>query len=385
MKPFNHNAVALKESIFTTITQAAIKNSAINLAQGFPDFDGPEWVLKIAQQSLLEGKNQYAPALGAPSLLQAISANYKKYYNLDYAAQGEIIVTNGATEAIYCTIAALVNANDEVVTFEPMYDSYLAAIQLAGGVNKVVTLKEPNFSFDPEELKSVITDKTKLLILNNPNNPTGKVFNHEELEFIADLAIEHDFYILSDEVYEFLTFEKKHIPVATLKKVKNRVITISSIGKTLSLTGWKIGWACASADIIKAINNVHQFVSFCVSHPIQIAVAEILTKLDDYLPEFKKSYQEKRKILTEGLKNLGYEVYNPEGTYFSLVKVPEGFMDMEYCQKLILEKKVAAIPTSGFYVKSLEGQKLIRFCFAKKNETLLIALKHLGSKDHVIN
>lgn len=380
MKPFNKNTLALKESIFTTITQLAIKNAAINLAQGFPDFDGPDFVLKTAERILKEGRNQYAPALGAPSLLNAIAGNYKKYYNLEYNPAGEILVTNGATEAIYCTISALVNEGDQVVTFEPMYDSYLAAVNLAGAQIKAVTLNQPDFTFDPAELKAAVSDKTKLLILNNPNNPTGHVFNLEELTLIAQLAVKHDFYVLSDEVYEFLTFEKKHIPMATLPNMKERVITISSVGKTLSLTGWKVGWACSSPEIIKAINSVHQFVSFCVAHPLQLAIAEVWPNLDNYLAEFKKSYLSKRDLLTKGLQELGFKVFVPEGTYFALAQVPNGQTDIEYCQKLILEKKVAVIPTSAFYIKSNEGQKFIRFCFAKKDETLIQGLKNLGVK-----
>jgi N-succinyldiaminopimelate aminotransferase len=272
---------------------------------------------------------------------------------------------------------ALLNPGDEVIVLEPFYDSYLASVKLAGAKIVPVTLRAPDFSFDFNELKTAITSKTKLFLVNNPHNPTGKIFSSEEIKTIGKLARENDFYILSDEVYEFLTFETKHTPTACYEDLKDRTITISSTGKTFGLTGWKIGWAIGSAEVIKAIHNVHQFSTFCVATPFQWAMAEALVKMDDYLIDFKADYLKKRNFLVSGLKECGFNVLNPAGTYFAMALLPKGEIDVEYCKKMILEKKVATIPTSAFYLKSDEGTKMIRFCFAKKDETLIGALNNL--------
>lgn len=377
MKSHNAQILALKESIFSTMSKLAAEHKAINLAQGFPDFDGPDWIINLAKEALSEGRNQYAPSMGLMELRAAIKDQYNKYYQLDFDPYSEIMVTNGATEAIYSTIRALVNAGDEVIIFEPFYDSYYAALEMAQANIKIVTLHAPEFCFKETELADTITQNTKLIILNNPNNPSGKVFDKTELELIANLAKKNDCYVLSDEVYEFLTFEKKHIPFASLENMKERTITISSIGKTLSLTGWKIGWAISTPEIIKSIHNTRQFISFSVATPIQLAVARALGKLDDYLIEFKSEYKNKRDLLSKGLQENGFKVLNPQGTYFLLAQLSEDQNDIDYCQQLILNKKVATIPTSAFYKNSKDGQKLIRFCFAKKEETLKSAINNL--------
>ncbi len=377
MKPLNNTVEQFTESIFSTMTKMAMENKAINLSQGFPDFDGPAWVSDLAVKALKEAKNQYAPSMGVLSLREAIAHNYARFYNYQVNPLSEVVVTNGATEAIFCACLALLNPGDEVVVLEPFYDSYLASIKLAGAKAIPVTLKAPDFHFDIEELKAAISDKTKLLIVNNPHNPTGKVFTAEEIKTIGDLAKKHDFYLLSDEVYEFLTFDVAHKPTATYEDLKERTITISSTGKTFGLTGWKIGWAIGPAALIKAIHNVHQFSTFCVAHPLQVAMAEALMKMDEYLIEFRADYKKKKELLVTGLKELGFNVLSPKGTYFAMALLPEGENDIDYCKKLIVEKKVATIPTSAFYIKSDEGSRMIRFCFAKKDETLLGALENL--------
>nr|BDT29746.1 methionine aminotransferase [Bacteriovorax sp. HI3] len=377
MKPLNNTVEQFTESIFSTMTKMAMENKAINLSQGFPDFDGPSWVSDLAVKALKEAKNQYAPSMGVLSLREAIAHNYARFYNYQVNPLSEVVVTNGATEAIFCACLALLNPGDEVVVLEPFYDSYLASIKLAGAKAIPVTLKAPEFHFDIEELKAAISDKTKLLIVNNPHNPTGKVFTAEEIKIIGDLAKKHDFYLLSDEVYEFLTFDVAHKPTATYEDLKERTITISSTGKTFGLTGWKIGWAIGPAALIKAIHNVHQFSTFCVAHPLQVAMAEALMKMDEYLVEFRADYKKKKELLVTGLKELGFNVLSPKGTYFAMALLPEGENDIDYCKKLIVEKKVATIPTSAFYIKSDEGSRMIRFCFAKKDETLLGALENL--------
>jgi N-succinyldiaminopimelate aminotransferase len=379
MKSVNLVVDSFRESIFSTITQLSNAHQAINLAQGFPDFDGPAWLHDLAKAALSREKNQYAPSYGIPALRAAIARNYDRFYSLAYDPASEIVVTNGATEAIYAAIAAIVNPGDEVIVFEPLYDSYVASLQLARADVKVVTLKAPDFNYDLAELRALATPKTKLLILNNPHNPTGKVFTARELGEIAALAREFDFYILSDEVYEFLTFENEHVPIASLPGMKDRVITISSIGKTFSLTGWKIGWACGPAALVKAVHNVHQFVTFCVAHPLQEAVAEALPRMDEYLVEFRAAYAARRSLLVDGLKARGYKARLPQGTYFAVVDVPAGRDDVEFSRELIISKKVAAIPMSAFYLRSDEGRRLIRLCFAKKEATLRRALEHLNS------
>ena len=377
MKPLNNTVEQFKESIFSTMTKMAIENKAINLSQGFPDFDGPKWVIDLASKAMNDNKNQYAPSMGILPLREAIAHNYKRFYNFTVNPLSEVVVTSGATEAIFCTCMGLLNAGDEVIVLEPFYDSYLASIQLAGAKVVPVTLKAPLFNYDIEELKAAITSKTKLLILNNPHNPTGKVFTVKEVQEIGELAKKHDFYILSDEVYEFLTFGVEHIPTATYEGLKERTITISSTGKTFGLTGWKIGWAIGPAKLIKAIHNVHQFTTFAVSQPFQWAMAEALVRMDEYLIEFKVEYSRKRDLLISGLKKRGFNVSNPQGTYFAMAFLPEGENDVDYCKKLIVENKVATIPTSAFYLKSDEGSRMIRFCFAKKDETLIAALNNL--------
>jgi aspartate/methionine/tyrosine aminotransferase len=378
MKEKNIAVMGFKESIFSTMTKLALEHQAINLSQGFPDFDGPKFVIDYAKLALDLGKNQYAPSMGTLDLRKAIANNYHRFYKLNYNPENEIVVTNGATEAIFCTILALINAGDEVVILEPFYDSYLASLQIAGAKVIPVTLKKPNFNFDIDELKNAVSSKTKLLILNNPHNPTGKVFTKEEINFIGKLAQENDFYILSDEVYEFLTYDVEHTPTATFSNLFERTITISSTGKTFGLTGWKIGWALGPSEIVKAIHNVHQFNTFCVAHPLQVAMTDALNNMDDYLASFKNDYRFKRDLLVSGLKSAGFNISNPAGTYFAIGFLPENVNDVEYCMKLITENKVATIPTSAFYLKSNEGKSMIRFCFAKKEETIRASIKNLS-------
>jgi len=374
----NHIVQSFEESHFSIVTKLAMEHKAINLAQGFPDFDGPQWVIDLAAAALNQNKNQYSPSLGILPLREAISGQYQDFYELFYDPKSEVLVTNGATEAIYATIMALINPGDEVIIFEPFYDSYLASLKMAKADIKFFPLEVPHFAFDPKNLENLITPKTKLLILNSPHNPTGKVFSLSELSAIAMLAQKHNFYILSDEVYEFITFDKPHIPIASLPGMKERVITISSIGKTLSLTGWKIGWALAPTHLLKAIHHVHQFITFCVATPLQVAIAQTLPKLNTYLVDLKNSYRMKRDYLVNGLTKLHFEVLEPSGTYFLLAKTQKNMTDEALMKKLILGKRVAVIPLSGFYKNSLENKQYVRFCFAKKEETLKLALDNLS-------
>jgi len=369
-----------KDSIFGVISRLARENSAVNLGQGFPDFDGPNWLKDIAYKKMQEGHNQYAPFHGTANLRQEISNYYAKFYTLNFHSESEVTVTVGATEAIYLVITALINPGDEVIVLEPFYDSYVASIKMAGGIPVPVTMHAPDFTIDQKELEAAVTSKTKLLILNNPHNPTGKVWTKEELVAVANVTIKNDLYLLSDEVYEFLVFDGvKHIPTATLDGMMERTITVSSAGKTFGLTGWKIGWICANPKVTHACRLVHQYVTFSVSTPMQEAVAEGLKQLTDYLPGFVSLYKEKRDWFYQEMKQLGFAFAIPKGTYFMMVPITKhtDLKDVDYALKLIREKKVATVPPSAFYLKSAEGERYLRFCFAKKEETLKSAIENL--------
>ena len=380
MKDTALRIAGFKDSIFGVISRLARENNAVNLGQGFPDFDGPNWLKDIAYKKMQEGHNQYAPFTGTPNLRQEISNYYKSFYSLNYNPESEITVTVGATEAIYLVITALINPGDEVIVLEPFYDSYVASIKMAGGIPVAVTMHAPDFDIDQKELEAAITPKTKLLILNNPHNPTGKVWSKEELLAVSNVAIKNDLYLLSDEVYEFLVFDgTKHLPTATLDGMMERTITVSSAGKTFGLTGWKIGWICANPKVTNACRLVHQYVTFSVSTPMQEAVAEGLKQLPEYLPGFVTLYKEKRDWFYQEMKQLGFEFKIPKGTFFMMVPISKhtNLKDVDYALKLITEKKVATVPPSAFYLKSTEGEKYLRFCFAKKEETLQSAIKNL--------
>lgn len=369
-----------KDSIFGVISRLAREHGAHNLGQGFPDFDGPEWIKDLVTQKMREGHNQYAPFHGTANLRQEVSAYYKKYYGLSYDSETEVTVTVGATEAIYLVITALINPGDEVIVLEPFYDSYVASIRMAGGTPVPVTMHGPDFNVDEAELKKAVSPRTKLLILNNPHNPSGKVWTKAELEVICDVARKNDLYVLSDEVYEFLVFDGvKHLPTATLSDMRDRTITVSSAGKTFGLTGWKIGWICAHPKVSKACRLVHQYVTFSVSTPMQEAVAEGLKRLPEYLPGFVELYQGKRDYFYAELKKLGFDFPIPKGTYFMMVPIrtKTQMKDVDFAFKLIEERKVATVPPSAFYLKSTEGEGYLRFCFAKKEETLKGAAANL--------
>ncbi len=368
------------DSIFSTMSKLAVEFKAVNLGQGFPDFDGPDWLKESAFQAMKEGKNQYAPMPGIFSLRKAVTDNVKKFYDMTVSPDDEITITAGATEALYSTITALIDDGDEVIMFEPVYDSHLADVQLAGGIPRFVTLKKPDFSFDFEELESEISDKTKMIIINNPHNPTGKVYSLEELEFVAKLAEKYNLFVISDEVYEFLTFDgAKHIPFATLPGMKERTITISSTGKTFSMTGWKIGWAIAEPNITNAIRKVHQWTAFAVNTPGQHAMAHAIGRIDDYLPEFREMYKMKRDLIYNLCLETKFKPNQCFGSYFLMVNLPEGCQqsDMEIAVDLVKNYGVTTIPPSVFYGKSDEGKGMLRLCFAKKDETIIQGLANL--------
>jgi aspartate/methionine/tyrosine aminotransferase len=380
MKKTAQRVAGFKDSIFGVMSKLAREHQAVNLGQGFPDFDGPEWLKKIAQTKIEQGHGQYAPFMGTPSLRMMVSSYYKSYYQLDYNFESDITITVGATEGLFSTITACVDPGDEVIVLEPFYDSYVASIEMAGGKAVPVTMHAPAFSVTETELEAAASPRTKMIIVNNPHNPTGKVWEKSELEMIVRFAIKHDLLVISDEVYEFLLFDgAKHYPLAKFPGMMERTFTISSAGKTFGLTGWKTGWVCAPPKLSHAVRLVHQYVTFSVNTPMQEAVADGLGKLLEYIPTFQKTYCEKRDYFYDGLTKLGFEFPKPKGTYFMMVPIRNKTQktDVEFAMELVEKRKLAVVPPSAFYLKSNEGQAYLRFCFAKKEETLKAALKNL--------
>jgi N-succinyldiaminopimelate aminotransferase len=366
-------------TIFTEMTRLAGEHGAINLAQGFPDFDGPEFVKEAAVEAIRVGHGQYARMTGIPEIHRALSAKYRRDWGLEYAPDTEITVTSGATEAIYSAIQGVCEAGDEVVMFEPYYDSYKASVRLAGAVPRVVTLRAPDWSFDPGEAREVFGAKTRALLLNSPHNPTGKVFCREELEFLAALCRERDILCITDEVYEHLVFEGRHLPMATLPGMRERTITISSFGKTFSLTGWKIGWAAAPPELSAAVRAAHQFVTFATATPLQHGAAAALAAPPAYYAVLAADYRGKRDYLVRELSRIGFSVRSPQGTYFACADFrPFGFDDDRVFARHLIEKiGVAAIPPSVFYDHVELGRSYVRFAFCKKRETLEAAVARL--------
>lgn len=368
-------------SIFYTISKLANEYKATNLGQGYPDFDGPHWIMDAAYKAMKSGKNQYAPSNGIYTMRKSIQTYYNKYYGLQFDTETEITVTAGATEALFSTIMALVDEGDEVILFEPYYDAHQADVLVAGGIPKYVTLKKPDFTFSEEEFEKAITPKTKMIIINNPHNPTGKVYSQSELEFIAKLAVKHDLIVLSDEVYEFLTYDDvKHIPIATLPGMRERTVTISSTGKTFGMTGWKVGYASASQKLTDAIQKIHQWATFTINTPGQHAMVYAFSQLDEYLPDFKALYQRKRDYALDKLSKSQFKPHVPFGSYFMMVDIPEakGIDDIECASELIKQQGVATIPPSVFYSNSDEGKTMLRVCFAKTEDTLKAGIEKMA-------
>ena len=382
MKKIGTQRIAnMPTSIFSTMSMLANEHQGVNLGQGFPDFDGPRWIMDECYEAMKSGKNQYAPSAGIFSLRKSISDVYAKYYNHDVDPLDEVTITAGATEALFSTIVALIEPGDEVVMFEPFYDAHQANVVVAGGTPKYVTLHKPDFSFDAAELQAAITDKTKMLIINNPHNPSGKVFSLAELQTIADIAIKNDILVLSDEVYEFLTFDDaKHIPMATLPGMQERTITISSTGKTFGMTGWKIGYTVAPKPITDAIRSIHQWTTFAVNTPAQHAMAHAFKNLDTYLPEFRQLYLGKRNLMIQELSKTQFKPFVPLGSYFMFVEIPtiNGEDDMECATSLVKRCKVATIPPSVFYGNSDEGKSMLRLCFAKQDSTIIDGIANMA-------
>ena len=368
-------------TIFTEVSRLAAEHGAINLAQGFPDFDGPDFVKEAAVAAIRAGRGQYARMTGIPEIHEALAAKYRRDYGLEYRPGDEITVTSGATEAIFAVIQGICDPGDEVVLFEPYYDSYKASVLMAGAVPRFVTLEEPDWHFDFGAVERAVTARTRAVFVNTPHNPTGKVFSPDELEAIARLCIERDLVCITDEVYEHMVYEGRHVPMASLPGMRERTITISSFGKTFSLTGWKIGWAMAAPPLSAAVRAAHQFITFATATPLQHAAACALSAGTDYYESLLAAYRARRDYLVGELAAIGFGVRPPSGTYYVCADFRRfGFeSDVAFCRHLIEKVGVAAIPPSAFYDDTAKGRGYVRFAFCKERRTLEAAVERLAS------
>jgi N-succinyldiaminopimelate aminotransferase len=368
-------------TIFSEMSALAEATRSINLGQGFPDSDGPVELLTDAIAAIREGFNQYPPGMGLFELRYAISEHHRRCYGLDYDPDSEILVTAGATEALAAAVLALTEVGDEVIVFEPYYDSYAAAIALAGAQRRTVALRRDGsgqnseWLFDPDELRAAVTSRTKALVLNTPHNPTGKVFTRAELEVIADIAERHDLVIIADEVYEHLVFDgRSHVPIATLRAMRERTVMIGSAGKSFSVTGWKIGWVAAPVALLGAVRTVKQFLTYVNGAPFQPAVAVALGHQPPYYDHIRSQLQEQRDRLCDGLATIGFDVIRPAATYFATIDVHANAV--EFCRNLPTAAGVVAIPSSVFYDSS-DGDSYVRLAFCKRPDVIDEAIVRL--------
>jgi N-succinyldiaminopimelate aminotransferase len=381
VKTSSARIAGLGTTIFAEMSALALRTGSVNLGQGFPDTDGPEAVVERAVEALRTGHNQYAPGTGVPELRAAIAAHQERFYGIALDPDTEITATTGATEAIASALLGLLDPGDEVIVLEPYYDSYVAMLQMSGAVRRPVTLRAPDFRLPVDELWAAVSPRTTAILLNSPHNPTGSVLRRDELDAIAAVAIEHDLVVISDEVYEHLTFDGlPHIPIATLPGMAERTLTISSGGKSFSLTGWKIGWASGPAPLVRAMTGVKQFLSYTSGAPLQPAIAHALGADDSFFTDFTARLQSQRDLLCDGLAEIGFDVLVPDGTYFATTDVrPLGFDDgVDFCRMLPERVGVVAIPHQVFYDDVAAGRPLVRWAFCKRPEVIAEALERMS-------
>ncbi len=366
-------------TVFTEITALARTHGAVDLGQGYPTWEGPDFVKEAAIEAIRHASNQYPPSMGIPELREAIARRWGTDTGLAVDPDTQITVTSGCTEALAAAFLGLFEPGDEVILFEPVYDAYPVGCALSGAVARYVTLRHPSFRIDPDELERVVNPRTRAVLVNTPHNPTGRVFDREELEAVAEICRRHDLIAITDEVYERIVYEGTHLRLATFPGMAERTLTLSSIGKSFSLTGWKTGWAIGPESLTAAVRAAHQFLTFTTPNPMQHGAAAALAAPDAYYDELVAGYRRRRDLLTAGLAELGFDVTVPEGAYYVLADhTPFGFPDdVSFVQHLITEVGVAAIPPSAFYPASDEGRRLVRFAFCKDEETLGEALRRL--------
>ncbi|NVN86894.1 MAG: aminotransferase [Rhodopseudomonas sp.] len=375
----------LPVTVFEAMSQLARDNNAINLGQGFPDDPGPEDIRRAAAEAVMNGNNQYPSMMGIPELRQAIATHYAHWHGVSLDPMTEVMVTSGATEALASAILAVVEPGDEVIVFQPVYDSYLPIIRQAGGIPRLVRLEPPHWRITEEALRKVFSHKTRAIIFNNPLNPAAVVYPREDLELLARFCQEFDAIAICDEVWEHVTFDgRAHIPLIAIDGMRDRCIKIGSAGKIFSLTGWKIGFVCAAPPLLRVAAKVHQFLAFTTAPNLQVAVAYGLGKADDYFLQMRKDLAKSRDRLAQGLSQIGFPVIQSQGTYFLTVDLaPLGLneTDEAFCKRIVTDYKVAAIPVSAFYEEDAVTS-VVRFCFAKKDSTLDTALERLSDAVH---
>jgi len=369
-----------KESVIREMTRLAIKNGAVNLAQGFPDFPAPAEIKAAARQAIADDVNQYTITWGAKPFRNAICESYRRFYDIELDPEREVTVCCGATEGMIATLLALLNPGDEVVVFEPFYENYWPDSQLSGAVIRYVSLRAPDWTFDVDELRAAFNGRTRAIILNSPNNPTGKVFSRAELIAIGQLAEEFDCLIITDEIYEHIVFDgRKHIPPLTLPGLRKRCVSVNSLSKTFSVTGWRVGWVIAPPEITSSIRKVHDFLTVGAAAPLQQAGITALQLDDSYFAKLASTYEAKRDQLMGILENAGFRCFKPFGAYYVMCDISAfGFADDTAMARHLVEKVgVGAVPGSSFFSTPGEGNNIIRFCFAKKPETLMAAGERL--------
>lgn len=367
-------------TVFTEMTQLAVEHDAINLGQGFPNWDGAEFVKTAAARSMAEGGNdQYPPSPGIPALRSAIARHYGPLLGRELDPRDEVTVTCGCTEALAAAFLGLLDPGDEVVVIEPFYDAYPVNAALAGAVPRHVTLRAPDFALDLEELAAAFNERTRAIVVNNPHNPTGRVLTSEELAAIAELCVRHDVVAICDEVYEEMTFGVEHRRLATFEGMWERTLTLSSLGKTFSLTGWKLGWAIGPGELSAGLRAAHQFLTFTTPTPVQHGAIAAMAAPPAFFEEMRRGYEAKRDLLAAGLESAGFRPYVPEGTYFMMAGHPDAGDDRRFCRDLVSRAGVATIPPSVFYSRPELGSGLVRFAFCKDEDILEEAIQRLRS------
>jgi aspartate/methionine/tyrosine aminotransferase len=376
----SERAAALSESVIREMTRLAIQHKAVNLAQGFPDFPAPEILKRAAIEAIEADINQYSITWGAKPFRDAIAAKYQRHYGIEVDPEREITVCCGATEGMIAALTGVTNPGDELVVFEPFYENYGPDSVLCGATRKLVPLRPPDWTFDRDELRRAFSPRTKAIILNSPNNPTGRVFTRDELEFIAALCQEFDALAVTDEIYEHILYDGAcHIPMMQLPGMRDRTILVNSLSKTYSVTGWRVGWVLASPDLTDSVRKVHDFLTVGAAHPLQIAGVTALSLPDDYYADLAEKYRERRDMLMEILDHVGFHCFRPQGAYYVMADISGfGFPDdMAFARHLVEHVGVAAVPGSCFFSDPRDGAQLIRFCFPKKYETLKLAADRL--------